>query len=220
MSANHRAFLGSSDPPLAPAGRRQSESLAKSLVDAEIEAIVSSQLQRAAETARILGRRLGIEPETDPRLNEICYGDWDGLTWARIESRDPAAAQAKLDDWQAVTPPNGEPFENFRQRVEAAVSDLLASTNAPTTHTRRHESLDPKRDRTVGQVSRPAQSSTPGIPREGYRTIAVVAHVGVNALLEEALRRAVQPDAQSNFNWKWVSRFQQEFATYRRIEIP
>ena len=181
MSANHRAFLGSSDPPLVPEGRQQAESLADSLAEAGIEAIISSRLQRAAETARILGRGLGIEPETDPRLNEISYGDWDGLTWAQIESRDPAAAQAKLDDWRGVTPPGGEPFEEFRNRVETAVRDLLQSPN---------------------------------------RTVAIVAHIGVNALLEETLRRPAQPNANSNFDWNSVSCFQQDFATYRRVEVP
>ncbi len=181
ISENHRALLGSSDPPLSPEGRRQVESLADELADTGIEAIVSSRLRRATETARILGRRQGLPPETDPRLNEISYGEWDGLTWAEIERRDSAAARAKLDDWRGITPPGGEPFDKFRARVDDAVRDLL---------------------------------------RSGGGTVAVVAHVGVNALVEETLRRAGQPDAESNFNWNFASRFQQDFATYRRIEVP
>ena len=180
--------------------------------------IVSSRLQRAAETARILGLGLGIEPATDPRLNEISYGDWDGLTWAEIERRDPAAAQAKLDDWQGVTPPGGEPFEEFRNRVEAAVRDLLGNADLPATDATERDPVDPQRDPTVGQVSRPAHSSTRNIPPNGYRTIALVAHVGVNAVVLETLRRASEQSTQSNFNWNAVSRFEQDFATYRRIE--
>ncbi len=218
MSENYRGFLGSSDPPLVSQGRRQAEALAETLANAGIEMIVSSRLQRAAETARVLGLRLGIEPAADPRLNEISYGDWDGLTWAEIEQRDPAAAQAKLDDWQGVTPPGGEPFEKFRDRVEAAVQDLLWSANLPTTQLTEPAAFDPQRDPTVGQVSRPAHSSTGGIPPSSYRTIALVAHVGVNAVVAEALRRHAQPEAERNFDWHLVSSFQQDFAAYRRIE--
>ena len=224
MSENHRTLLGSSDPPLTPEGRRQVESLADTLADTGIEMIVSSRLQRAAETARILGRRLGLEPETEPRLNEISYGDWDGLTWAEIGRRDPVAAQAKLDDWRGVTPPAGEPFEQFRERVEAAVRDLLGSADAPTSRATEREpldlDLDSQRGRTVGQVSRPAHFSARGFQPDSGRTVAVVAHVGVNALVAEALRRASQPAAESVFDWNFVSGFQQDFATHRRVEVP
>ncbi len=220
MSENHRGFLGSSDPPLVPEGRRQAEALAETLANAGIEMIVSSRLQRAAETARVLGLRLGIEPATDPRLNEISYGDWDGLTWAEIEQRDPAAAQAKLDDWQGVTPPGGEPFEKFRDRIEAAVRDLLGNANLPTAQLTEPTAFEPQRDPTVGQVSRPAHSSTGGIPPSSYRTIALVAHVGVNAVVLETLRRASEQGTRSNFNWNFVSRFEQNFATYRSVEVP
>ncbi len=219
MSENHRGFLGSSDPPLVPEGRRQAEALAETLANAGIEMIVSSRLQRAAETARVLGLRLGIEPATDPRLNEISYGDWDGLTWAEIERRDPAAAQAKLDDWQGVTPPGGEPFEKFRDRVEAAVRDLSGNANLPTAQATEPAAFDPPRDPEVGQVSRPAHSSTGGIPPSSRRTVAVVAHVGVNAVVAEALRRHAQPEAERNFDWNLVSSFRQDLAAYRRIEV-
>ncbi len=174
-------MLGSSDPPLSPEGRRQVESLADELADTGIEAIVSSRLRRATETAHILGRRQGLPPETDPRLNEISYGEWDGLTWAEIERRDSAAVQAKLDDWRGFTPPGGELFEKFRARVDAAVRDLGRSSSG---------------------------------------TIAVVAHIGVNALVEETLHRNPQSGPESEFDWNFVSAFQQDFATYRRIEVP
>ena len=220
ISENHRALLGSSDPPLTPEGRRQVESLADTLAAAGIEAIVSSRLQRAAETARILGRRLGLEPETDPRLNEIHHGDWDGLTWAEIERLDPVAAQAKLDDWRGVTPPGGEPFEEFRARIDAAVRELLGNPNVPTSHATEPEPLDPQRGRTVGKVSRPAHSSARGPRPDSVRTVAVVAHVGVNALVAEALRPTSRPAVESAFDWNFVSGFQQDFATHRRVEVP
>ena len=220
MSENHRALLGSSDPPLSPEGRQQAEALAETLAEAGIEAIISSRLRRASETARILGRRLGLPPESDPRLNEISYGDWDGLTWAEIERLDPASARAKLDDWRRVTPAGGEPFEKFRARVAAAVRDLLGSADCPTTHAREREPLDSPRGRTVGPVSRPAHSSARRVPPDRSGTVAVVAHVGVNALVEEALRRNSQSGSESHFDWNFVSAFHQDFATYRRIESP
>ncbi len=54
------------DPPLSPLGRRQVERLAQRLKSLEIDAVYSSPLRRALQTAKALRDRV----ETDPRLSE------------------------------------------------------------------------------------------------------------------------------------------------------
>jgi broad specificity phosphatase PhoE len=71
---------GHTDRPLSDFGRRQARQLADELVDEELEAIYSSDLSRARETAEILGKRLGLPVELDPDLREKDWGTWEGLT--------------------------------------------------------------------------------------------------------------------------------------------
>lgn len=71
---------GQTDRPLSDHGRRQASRLADELVGEEVEAIYSSDLVRARETAEIVGRRLGVPVDLDPDLREKDWGTWEGLT--------------------------------------------------------------------------------------------------------------------------------------------
>ena len=71
---------GQTDRPLNDFGRRQAQQLAEQLGGEEFEAIYSSDLARARETAEIIGRRLGLPVELDPDLREKDWGNWEGLT--------------------------------------------------------------------------------------------------------------------------------------------
>ena len=71
---------GQTDRPLSDFGRRQAQQLAEQLADEELEAIYSSDLSRARETAEIVGRRLGLAVALDPELREKDWGTWEGLT--------------------------------------------------------------------------------------------------------------------------------------------
>jgi broad specificity phosphatase PhoE len=71
---------GQTDRPLSDFGRRQAQRLAGELEREEIEAIYSSDLSRARETAEILGERLGLPVALDPELREKDWGTWEGLT--------------------------------------------------------------------------------------------------------------------------------------------
>jgi broad specificity phosphatase PhoE len=71
---------GHTDRPLSDFGRRQAQQLAAELEGDELEAIYSSDLARARETAEIVGERLGLPVELDPDLREKDWGNWEGLT--------------------------------------------------------------------------------------------------------------------------------------------
>ena len=76
---------GHTDRPLSDYGRRQARQLAdqlkdEELEDEELEAIYSSDLARARETAEIVGERLGLPVVVDPDLREKNWGTWEGLT--------------------------------------------------------------------------------------------------------------------------------------------
>ena len=71
---------GQTDRPLSDFGRRQARQLADEMADEELEAIYSSDLSRARETAAIVAERLGLPVVLDPDLREKDWGSWEGLT--------------------------------------------------------------------------------------------------------------------------------------------
>src|SRR4051812_9194561 len=76
---------GHTDRPLSDHGRRQARELGDQLkdeepADKELEAIYSSDLARARETAEIVGERLGLPIVLDPDLREKDWGTWEGLS--------------------------------------------------------------------------------------------------------------------------------------------
>jgi probable phosphoglycerate mutase len=79
------------DPPLSPLGRQQAERLAQRLKSLEIDAVYSSPLRRALQTAASLSERV----ETDPRLTEARAGYADG----RMELEEsPASVLQRMGD--------------------------------------------------------------------------------------------------------------------------
>ncbi len=84
-------WQGHADLPLSARGRAQAEALGSELEGQGIDVLLASDLLRAAQTAAILGKALGLEPMLDARLRELDIGRWAGLTRAEIAQRDPEA---------------------------------------------------------------------------------------------------------------------------------
>ena len=81
-------WQGQEDPPLTDLGRSQARHAAKGV--GAVDGIFASPLDPAATTAAIIGEELGVGPViTMPGLMERHAGDWQGLTRAEIEERDP-----------------------------------------------------------------------------------------------------------------------------------
>ena len=75
-----RRWQGHADVPLNDRGREQARALADSLADERIDAIYTSDLSRARDTADIVGARVGVPIVVDPALREIDVGSREGLT--------------------------------------------------------------------------------------------------------------------------------------------
>ena len=120
-------WQGLGDPPLSARGLGQVDALAAALADERIDALVTSDLRRAAETAAALGRRLNLSPVADPRLRERDIGVWTGLTDAEIRARDPEAlARFRAHDPE-VRPGGGEGDADLALRARAALASIAAA---------------------------------------------------------------------------------------------
>src|SRR6201999_1676217 len=131
LSPEHR-FSGQRDLPLSACGTQQAEAAARRLAaGAPIDAVVSSSLQRAVDTAAIVATKLGLATVIDDDLGETDFGDWDGFTLAEIQQRWPAAVALWRSDPEQP-PPGGESFADTARRVNRACDRLLREHSGQT----------------------------------------------------------------------------------------
>ncbi len=110
---------GRRDVPLSEAGRA---ALAGLRPPPELDgfAWLSSPLVRAVETAELLS---GQSPEVDPRLVEMDWGEWEGLTLDELRAAHPemAANEERGLDFQ---PPGGESPRQVQDRLKPLLAEL------------------------------------------------------------------------------------------------
>jgi len=121
-----RRFQGHTDVPLDDEGRAQATALAALLRRDRIDAAVSSDLARAAETGRIVLGARDVALRLDPDWREMRFGAWEGLTWDEICARDPSIDPRGATSVRAYHPANGETFEELCARVRRAVDRAIA----------------------------------------------------------------------------------------------
>ncbi len=118
-----RRYLGWHDIELDEIGRQQARSLANRLAAWPIEAIYTSDLQRAAKTAAAIGYVIGLTAKPEPRLRELDFGSIEGLTFEEAQARYPDGMVSWLSD--ADRPPPGvEPYGIFRSRIASFMVDV------------------------------------------------------------------------------------------------
>jgi broad specificity phosphatase PhoE len=122
---------GFSDTPLNEVGLRQARDLAERMAGERIASLWASDLSRAAETARIVGARIRLEPQLDPRLREGNRGDWEGKRFIDIEAEDPDGYAAWRRAGEDYRFPGGESLREQSDRVAAALADIVAAGELP-----------------------------------------------------------------------------------------
>jgi broad specificity phosphatase PhoE len=132
-------FCGEADSPLTEHGREEARRNGQVLSTAVGEALgtsgglrlVSSPLQRAMTTARIIRTELGqgeLPIATDDRLREISFGAWEGLTLDEIKSRYPREWAARVADRWHTPAPGGESYADVAARVGGWLGELHGTT--------------------------------------------------------------------------------------------
>jgi|SRR5437870_2222438 len=120
---------GHDDSPLTARGLAQARALRERLAQDRVDALYSSDLGRARETARYIAEATGREIRFDSGLRERRYGILQGKTWSQIERDHPEdyARQLMRDPEHAVQ--GGESATRFRDRVLMTL-DRLARESA------------------------------------------------------------------------------------------
>src|SRR5258708_11307622 len=115
--------------PLDDEGQRQAALVADHLavVGEPVTALYTSDLARAQQTAEIIGKRMGVEVQPDPRLREIDMGEWQGLTRAEIMAWDTERFRFVMEDPQNHKRPSGESGYDVAFRLHTALTDYAAT---------------------------------------------------------------------------------------------
>jgi broad specificity phosphatase PhoE len=122
---------GRLDTPLNDTGRAQAAELAERVAGEGIKAIFCSDLQRARETAQIVGRRLGLEPLVDPRFAEGDRGELEGRYWRDVAREDPDLYAAWRRAGEGFRFPGGESLREQLDRTLAGLDDVRAAARLP-----------------------------------------------------------------------------------------
>ena len=119
-------FRGRAELPLTETGRREAEAAAKRIAASwRPAAIYTSPMGRCVETGAAIGRAVGLTPSAVRDLNDIHYGDWQGLTRDEAHARWPAEVDLWYahPDWAVI--PNGENLQLVLARAVSGLRDIV-----------------------------------------------------------------------------------------------
>jgi broad specificity phosphatase PhoE len=120
-----KIYRGRTDVNLDEVGIKQAELLGKYLSNWELEAIYSSPLKRALDTANIVARYQKIGVHVAEGLVDFDYGEWQSLPEEEAKRLYPTLHNEWHNNPHKVKMPGGESLEDVRKRAVAIVNDVL-----------------------------------------------------------------------------------------------
>ena len=122
----YRRMHGHYNSLITDNGYRQIQALAERFQDIHIDAVYSSDLFRTMTTARAICDTKNLPLTTRPDLREIHMGDWEDRTFAAIAMVEPEMMGYFSQSSPLYRAPNGESFQDVRDRGSAAILDIAA----------------------------------------------------------------------------------------------
>ena len=121
-------YRGRTDDPLTAAGRLAMDQV-WAQIHAEIDQIITSPLARCAEPSRAWAAQRKIPCRIEPRLVELDYGQWEGLSAGEIEQQWPGQLAQWRRDPSGLCPPQGESPESLQARVAECWREITADAH-------------------------------------------------------------------------------------------
>ncbi len=113
------------DVPLDEAGKRQAELVANRLKNYDIEALYSSNLIRARQTAEIIGKELNLVNNIEENLREISFGALEGLDDVEIKARFGDFVEERAKAESDLPCPEGETGQDVYNRAFPVILDIV-----------------------------------------------------------------------------------------------
>ncbi|MHB1487635.1 MAG: histidine phosphatase family protein [Acidimicrobiales bacterium] len=177
-------WQGWADPPLSDLGFDQAHEAGRALatLDRRFAAVVSSDLNRAKQTAQIIATHLGLESvRTDPDLRERDMGQWSGLKTEEIAIGWPGQLQA-FKSGDLAGPPEGEDHAHLLARAQGALTRLAGSISPGN--------------------STDLDKSGPSTIPDHDRSVIAVTHGGLIRTVERAL--GLEHPVTANLGGRWL----------------
>ena len=136
-------FRGRAELPLTELGRREAESTARRIAATwRPAAIYTSPMSRCIDTGAAIGKPLGLSASAMPGLNDIDYGDWQGLTADQARARWPDELDTwyRHPDWAVI--PRGETLQQVLTRAVAALREVIRNHPDDTIVLVAHDSVN------------------------------------------------------------------------------
>jgi broad specificity phosphatase PhoE len=115
---------GSLDVGLSQDGWRHAEALGRALSPLGMQALYTSGLRRALETAHSIATPLGLSACVHPELRELDFGEWEGRSYDEIAAAEPALYRAWMESPTTARFPGGESYAELRARVLRALAEI------------------------------------------------------------------------------------------------
>ena len=117
-------YQGQSNVALSDTGRKQARLLAERFPLKQLDAIYTSDLDRARETAESVGEKLGVPVYPEKVFRELSFGDWEGLTYQQITARWPEESNKLFTAPDELEIPHGETFQALQNRALDKINEL------------------------------------------------------------------------------------------------
>lgn len=124
-------YQGQADVPLNAVGHEQAQQLGTALVNTPLDALYSSDLLRADQTAQAIAAHHALPIQLDTRLREPHYGAFQGLTYDQMQALDAAAFRAWYPHRHSA-PPGGEATAAVVARISTFIADVTRQHSGQT----------------------------------------------------------------------------------------
>jgi len=121
-----KVYRGRTDVNLDEVGIKQAELLGRHLSNWELEAIYSSPLRRAIDTANIIARYQKIGIHIAEGIIDFDYGEWQSLSEQTVKNLYPTLHDEWHNNPHKVRMPGGESLEDVKKRAIKVVNDVLS----------------------------------------------------------------------------------------------
>lgn len=177
-------WQGQGDSPLSDDGRRQVRLLGERLEGQEFDLVISSDLQRARDTAEVLG----LPVELDPEWREMDLGAWEGRTFAEVAALHGDLLEAIRRGEAIAFGETGETIGEFEDRILRALDHLIDRVGEGRVLVASHGgAIDSVTGRFLGRI-------------QGRRTFPIVTNTSLTRLETGGLRMNQETLRLATFN--------------------